>query len=124
MLTVASMGILDSSSHKDEAQQYIAFAASEEGQQSLTDESSQYPLNDQADTQGLKPFSELTPPEGTPDLGEYSNGDEEEKLLQDVGLLKYLISKCTFLTIDPFHWYDYNFFNITMLPNFVLYFKF
>lgn len=87
MLTVASMGILDSSSHKDEAKQFIEFAASEEGQQILTDESSQYPLNDQADTQGLKPFSELTPPEGTLDLGEYSNGDEAEKLLQDVGLL-------------------------------------
>ncbi|HLR68990.1 MAG TPA: extracellular solute-binding protein [Virgibacillus sp.] len=87
MLTVASMGILESSSHKEEAQQFIEFATSEEGQQILTDESSQYPLNDKADTEGLKPFSELTPPEGTLDLGEYSNGDEAEQLLQDVGLL-------------------------------------
>lgn len=88
MLTVASMGVLESSSHKEEAQQFIEFAASEEGgQQILTDESSQYPLNDEADTEGLKPFSELTPPEGTLDLGEYSNGDEAEQLLQDVGLL-------------------------------------
>lgn len=87
MLTVAGAAILKSSSNKDAAQKFIAFATGVDGQQILTDKSSQYPLNDEADTTGLKPFSELTPPEGTLDLGEYSNGDEAIELLQEVGLL-------------------------------------
>lgn len=87
MLTVAGAAILKSSSHKEEAQKFMEFATSEKGQQILTDESAQYPLNDEADTKGLKPFSELTPPEDTLDLGEYSNGDAAVELLQEVGLL-------------------------------------
>lgn len=87
MLTVSGSAILKSSSNEEAAQKFMEFATSEEGQQILTDESSQYPLNEKADSKGLKPFSELTPPEGTLDLGEYSNGDAAVELLQEVGLL-------------------------------------
>ncbi len=88
MLTVASMGILKSSDNQDAAQQFIAFAVSEEGQQILTDKSAQYPLNTQAETHpDLKPFAELTPPKGTLDLGEYGDGKAAVELLQEVGLL-------------------------------------
>jgi len=88
MLTVASMGILKSSDKQDAAQQFIAFAVSKEGQQILTDESAQYPLNSEADTHpDLKPFHELTPPADTMDLGEYSDGQAAVDLLQEVGLL-------------------------------------
>ena len=65
----------------------MAFATSEAGQQILTDKSAQYPLNSKVDTKGLKPFSELTPPNGTLDLGEYSDGKAAIELLQEVGLL-------------------------------------
>src|SRR5699024_6211757 len=61
LITVASAGILESSENKEEAQEFIDFMTSEEGQQILTDESSQYPLNPDVETEGLKPFSELTP---------------------------------------------------------------
>lgn len=88
MLTVASMGIIKSSDNQDAAQQFIAFAVSKEGQQILTDESAQYPLNTEADTHpDLKPFEELTPPTSTLDLGEYSDGQAAVELLQEVGLL-------------------------------------
>lgn len=87
LITVSGAAILKSSKNQDEAQQFIAFATSEAGQQILTDNSAQYPLNPNADTHGLKPFSELTPPNGTLDLGEYSDGKAAIELLQEVGLL-------------------------------------
>ncbi|HLQ96286.1 MAG TPA: iron ABC transporter substrate-binding protein [Pseudogracilibacillus sp.] len=87
LITVASAGILESSDNKEEAQEFIDFMTSEEGQQILTDESSQYPLNPDVETEGLKPFSELTPPNDTLDLGEYSDGQEAVELLQEVGVL-------------------------------------
>lgn len=87
LITVASAGILESSDNKEEAQEFIDFMTSEEGQQILTDESSQYPLNPDVETEGLKPFSELTPPNDTLDLGEYSDGQEAVELLQEVGIL-------------------------------------
>ncbi|WP_233505433.1 extracellular solute-binding protein [Sporosarcina sp. BI001-red] len=87
MLTVAGAGILKSSPNKKEAQQFMEFATSKEGQQILTDISAQYPLNKEAKASNLKPFSELTPPNGTLDLGEYSNGEAALELLEEVGLL-------------------------------------
>lgn len=88
MLTIASMGILDSSANKEDAQKFIAYTVSPEGQQILTDVSAQYPLNQNVVSHpDLKPFSELTPPEGTFDLGEYSDGKAAVELLQETGLL-------------------------------------
>ncbi|MBO1519495.1 extracellular solute-binding protein [Oceanisphaera pacifica] len=87
LVTVSGAAIVASSQNKDEAQQFMAFATSKEGQQILTDKSAQYPLNTDVDTHGLKPFSELTPPNDTLDLGEYSDGKAAIELLQEVGLL-------------------------------------
>lgn len=87
MVTVAGAGILKSSEHQAEAQKFLEFATSKEGQQILTDISAQYPLNPEAEASQLKPFSELTPPNGTLDLGEFSNGEAALKLLEEVGLI-------------------------------------
>ncbi|MFD1006676.1 extracellular solute-binding protein [Oceanisphaera ostreae] len=87
LVTVSGAAILASSKNLDEAQQFMAFATGAEGQKILTDQSAQYPLNQSVDTNGLKPFSELTPPNGTLDLGEYSDGKAAVELLQEVGLL-------------------------------------
>lgn len=87
MVTVAGAAILKSSPNQEKAQQFIEFATSQEGQQILTDISAQYPLNQDADASELKPFTELTPPNGTLDLGEYSNGEAALELLEEVGLL-------------------------------------
>ncbi|MEN1970083.1 iron ABC transporter substrate-binding protein [Lentibacillus sp. N15] len=87
MVTVSGAAILKSSPNQEAAQKFMEFATSEEAQQILTDKSSQYPLNQKADSHGLKPFSELTPPNGTLDLGEYSDGKAAIELLQEVGLL-------------------------------------
>ena len=87
LITVSGAAILKSSKNQDEAQQFMAFATSEAGQQILTDKSAQYPLNPKVDTHGLKPFAELTPPNDTLDLGEYSDGKAAIELLQEVGLL-------------------------------------
>ncbi len=88
MLTIASIGVLKSSPNQQQAEEFVAFALSPEGQQLLTDLSAQYPLNKSVKTHpSLKPFSELTPPAGTIDLGEYGDGKAAVNLLQEVGLL-------------------------------------
>lgn len=88
MLTVAGMAILASSEHQEAANAFIAFATGVEGQSILTELSSQYPMNPEVETPAtLKPFSELTPPEGTLDLGEYSDGAAAVELLEAAGLL-------------------------------------
>lgn len=88
MLTIASMGILKSSANNADAQKFINYAVSLEGQKILTDKSAQYPLNQNVESHpDLKPFAELTPPKGTIDLGEYSDGKAAVELLQETGLL-------------------------------------
>lgn len=87
LITVSGAAILKSSKNMEAAQQFMEYATSEEGQTILTRISAQYPINPTVDTEGLKPFSELTPPNGTLDLGEYSDGKAAIELLQEVGLL-------------------------------------
>lgn len=87
MILVSGAAILESSPNKEAAQKFLEFATSEEGQQILTDISAQYPLNEKVKTENLKPFSELTPPNDTLDLGEFSNGKEALELLQEAGLI-------------------------------------
>lgn len=88
MLTIASMAILESGPNHEAAQKFLAFATGQEGQQILTDASAQYALNPAAKTHpDLKPFTELTLPAGTLDLGEYGDGQAAVELLQETGLL-------------------------------------
>lgn len=88
MLSVAGMGILASSSHQEAANAFIAYATGVEGQTILAEHSNQYPLNPEVATPPtLKPFAELTPPSGTLDLGELSDGSAAVELLEEAGLL-------------------------------------
>lgn len=85
LITVSSAAALKSSKHPKEAQQLLAFMASEEGQRVITNTSAEYPLRKGMESnRGLKPFSELQPPKVTPaDLG---NAEEALDLERDVGL--------------------------------------
>lgn len=87
MLSFSGAAILKSSQHKEAAQKFMEFMTSKEGQQIVTDLSAQYPVNPNVTNKNLKPFSELKPPAGTMDLGEYGDGKEANKLLEEVGLL-------------------------------------
>ncbi|MDR6960921.1 iron(III) transport system substrate-binding protein [Pseudomonas brassicacearum] len=85
LVTVSSAAALKSSKHPKEAQQLLAYMASEEGQRVITQTSAEYPLHKgMASDRGLKPFSELEPPNVTPaDLG---NAEEALELEREVGL--------------------------------------
>jgi iron(III) transport system substrate-binding protein len=85
LITVSSAAALKSSKHPKEAQQLLAFMASEEGQRVITTTSAEYPLRKGMESnRGLKPFSELQPPKVTPaDLG---NAEEALDLEREVGL--------------------------------------
>lgn len=85
LITVSSAAVLKSSKHPKEAQQLLAYMASEEGQRVITQTTAEYPLHKgmQSD-RGLKPFSELQAPNVTPaDLG---NAEEALDLEREVGL--------------------------------------
>ncbi|WHS59940.1 extracellular solute-binding protein [Pseudomonas sp. G2-4] len=85
LVTVSSAAALKSSKHPKEAQQLLAYMASEEGQRVITQTSAEYPLHKgMTSDRGLKPFSELEPPKVTPaDLG---NAEEALELEREVGL--------------------------------------
>lgn len=63
-LSVSGAGVLASADHPDEAQQFVDFLTSEEGQQALADSYAlEYPLNPAVGLrEPVKPFSELEPP--------------------------------------------------------------
>ncbi|MCJ8206212.1 extracellular solute-binding protein [Pseudomonas sp. RGM2987] len=85
LVTVSSAAALKSSKHPEQAQQLLAYMASEEGQRVITQTSAEYPLHKgMVSDRGLKPFSELEPPKVTPaDLG---NAEEALELEREVGL--------------------------------------
>lgn len=85
LITVSAAAALKSSKHPKEAQQLLAFMASEDGQRVITNTSAEYPLRKGMESsRGLKPFSELQPPKVSPaDLG---NAEEALELEREVGL--------------------------------------
>lgn len=85
LITVSSAAVLKSSKHPREAQQFLAYMASEEGQRAITQTTAEYPLRKGLESdRGLKPFSELQAPNVTPaDLG---NAEEALELEREVGL--------------------------------------
>ena len=85
LITVSSAAVLKSSKHPKEAQQFLAYMASEEGQRVITQTTAEYPLHKGMESdRGLKPFSELEAPNVTPaDLG---NAEEALELEREVGL--------------------------------------
>lgn len=85
LVTISSAAALKSSKHPKEAQQLLAYMASEEGQRVITQTTAEYPLHKGMESdQGLKPFNELRPPNITPaDIG---NAEEALDLEREVGL--------------------------------------
>ncbi|UVJ44493.1 extracellular solute-binding protein [Pseudomonas sp. LS1212] len=86
LVTISSAAALKSSKHPKEAQQLLAYMASEEGQRVITQTTAEYPLHQGMESdQGLKPFNELRPPKITPaDIG---NAEEALELEREVGLI-------------------------------------
>ena len=87
LVNVSGAGALESSDDPDLAQEFLAYAVSEEGQSAMTDSGDwEYPLNSAVPPPpGLKPFDSLEPPKVSPaDLGD---GSEPVELMQQVGLL-------------------------------------
>lgn len=63
-VSVSGAGVLASSDMQDEAEQFVEFLVSEEGQQALADSYAlEYPLNPAVELEGVKPFGELEPPQ-------------------------------------------------------------
>jgi iron(III) transport system substrate-binding protein len=63
-VSISGAGVLENAEHPDEAQQFVAYLTSEEGQQALADSYAlEYPLRPGVDlAPPVKPFSELQPP--------------------------------------------------------------
>lgn len=85
-VSVSGAGVLASSDHADDAQRFVEFLTSTQGQQAMADSYAlEYPLNPDATLgHGVKPFSELQPPQI--DVAEL-NGPQVVELMQQAGLL-------------------------------------
>ena len=87
LVNISGAGALESSDEPELAQEFLAYAVSEEGQSAITHSGDwEYPLNgDVPPPPGLKPFDSLEPPKvGPADLGD---GSAPLELMQQVGLL-------------------------------------
>ncbi|HET7092831.1 MAG TPA: extracellular solute-binding protein, partial [Thermomicrobiales bacterium] len=87
LVNVSGAGALAASRHLDEAQRFLAFLVSDEGQQTLVASNDfEYPLAKGAKASpDLEPFAKLEPPDiSIADLGD---GRDAVELLQDAGLL-------------------------------------
>jgi iron(III) transport system substrate-binding protein len=85
-VSVSGAGVLKSAEHPDEAQQFVAYLTSKEGQQKLADSYAlEYPLNPAVQlADPVKPFSELDPPSvAVSDL----DGDAVVDLMTEAGFL-------------------------------------
>ena len=85
-LSVSGAGVLESSENKTDAEKFIAYLVSEEGQQALADSYAlEYPLNPAVQLDPpVKPFDELDPPRV--DVSDLDN-DAAVDLLTQVGFL-------------------------------------
>ncbi len=87
LINVASAGVLNTSQHKETAQQFIAFLLSNESQQYFASETDEYPLAGQSirTNPAVKPLSEIAAPDV--DLSNLKDLQGTLELLQDVGAL-------------------------------------
>jgi iron(III) transport system substrate-binding protein len=85
-VSVSGAGVLKSSEKTTDAESFVRYLTSVEGQQKLADSYAlEYPLNPAVDLgRGVKPFDELDPPHIDPST---LNGPEVISLMQDAGLL-------------------------------------
>jgi iron(III) transport system substrate-binding protein len=87
LVNISGAGTLESSDDPGLAQEFLAYAISEEGQAAMTESGDwEYPLNGAVPPPpGLKPFDSLEPPKAGPaDLGD---GSAPVELMEQVGLL-------------------------------------
>jgi iron(III) transport system substrate-binding protein len=85
-VSISGAGVLKNADHPKEAQEFVAYLTSEEGQQALADSYAlEYPLNPAVSlAPPVKPFTELQPPTvAISDL----DGDKVVELLSDVGFV-------------------------------------
>jgi iron(III) transport system substrate-binding protein len=85
-ISISGAGVLENAEHPDEAQQFVAYLTSEEGQQALADSYAlEYPLNPAVSLEPpVKPFRELEPP--TVAISDLDN-DTVVELLSDAGFV-------------------------------------
>ncbi|MFC7494752.1 MULTISPECIES: iron ABC transporter substrate-binding protein [unclassified Nocardioides] len=85
-VSISGAGVLENAEHPDEAQEFVAYLTSEEGQQALADSYAlEYPLNPEVSLDPpVKPFDELQPP--TVAVSEL-DGDKVVELLSDAGFV-------------------------------------
>jgi iron(III) transport system substrate-binding protein len=85
-VSVSGAGVLAASEKRDDAQKFVNFLASDEGQQALADSYAlEYPLNPNVQLASpVKPFDELDPPQV--DISTL-NGPQVIDLMQNAGLL-------------------------------------
>ena len=85
-LSISGAGILDNAEHKADAEKFIEYLVSKEGQQALADSYAlEYPLNPAVQlAPPVKPFDELDPPKV--DVSDLDN-DKAVDLLTEVGFL-------------------------------------
>lgn len=85
LVTVSGAAVLKSSQHPQEAQQFVAFMLSEEGQKAILSQSAEYPLlKGMSADPALKPLAELQAPKLTP--AEMGEANDALALERDVGL--------------------------------------
>lgn len=85
-ISVSGAGVLKNAENADEAQQFVEYLTSEEGQQALADSYAlEYPLNPAVELEPpVRPFGELQPPDvAVSDL----DGDKVVELLSDAGFV-------------------------------------
>ena len=85
-LSISGAGVLAAGEHPDEAQQFVEYLTSEEGQQALADSYAlEYPLNPAVSLEPpVKPLAELQPPTvGITDL----DGDKVVEMMTEAGFL-------------------------------------
>jgi iron(III) transport system substrate-binding protein len=85
-ISISGAGVLENAEHPDEAQQFVAYLTSEEGQQALADSYAlEYPLNPAVSLEPpVKPFNELQPP--TVAISDLDN-DKVVEMLSDAGFV-------------------------------------
>ena len=85
-VSISGAGVLASSEHQSDAQRFVEFLTSTDGQQAMADSYAlEYPLNPEATLDpAVKPFDELEPPEIDPAS---LNGPKVTELMTEAGLL-------------------------------------
>ncbi|WP_437883595.1 extracellular solute-binding protein [Pseudomonas sp. LRF_L74] len=83
--SVSGAAVVKSSKHQKEAQQFLAFMISEEGQKAILSKSAEYPVNPKVQADPLlKPYDQLKPPAITAD--EIGLAEDALDLQREVGL--------------------------------------